>query len=56
MMTVKTYIKESLIPGAGLGCFAAEFIPKDTLIWRFNPHIDRKLSKDKVNTFLDIEQ
>jgi SET domain-containing protein len=56
MMLVKTYIKESTIPEAGLGCFAAEFIPKDTLIWIFNPSLDRDLSEHQLGGFSSLEK
>lgn len=55
-MIVKTYLKESTIPGAGLGCFAAEFIPKDTMIWIFNPGLDRDLSEYQLGCFSKVEQ
>ena len=55
-MIIKTYLKESTIPGAGLGCFAAEFIPKDALIWIFNPGLDRDLSEYQLLGFTKIEQ
>lgn len=45
MLKVKTYLSESKIPGAGLGCFALEFIPKGTLIWEFDPQIDRRYTE-----------
>lgn len=31
-------IQDSTIPSAGKGCFAGEFIPKDTMFCRSNPH------------------
>jgi len=39
MLTVKTYLAPSAIHGIGL--FAAESIPANTIIWKYNPHIDR---------------
>ena len=38
MLRVRTYIAPSAIQGIGL--FAAGFIPKDTLIWKFYPGFD----------------
>lgn len=43
MLQVRTYIGPSPIQGIGL--FAKEFIPKDTLIWRFTPGFDFTLNK-----------
>lgn len=52
MLLVKTYIKESSIPGAGVGLFAAEFIPAGAKIFeeggftvRFSPEDFQKLPK-----------
>jgi SET domain-containing protein len=38
MLRVKTCLQHSEIHGLGL--FAAEFIPKDTLVWDFDPGFD----------------
>jgi len=46
MMYVKTKIGPSKINGIGL--FADEFIPKETVIWKFNPLIDLCLSKSDL--------
>lgn len=45
MLIVRTYIGKSSIHGIGL--FAAEFIPKDTIIWELNPEIDIIISLEK---------
>lgn len=45
MLKVKTRLKMSTIPDAGLGLFAEEFIPKGTLIWELDINIDRLISK-----------
>jgi len=50
MNLVKTYIDRSPIEGIGL--FAAEFIPKGTLIWEIGD-IDRIMSRDE---FLSLEE
>ena len=34
MLTIKTYIRESKIPNAGLGLFSFEFIPKGNIVWK----------------------
>jgi hypothetical protein len=46
MLMVKTYIGPSKIKGAGLGLFAAEFIPKGTTTWRFMPGLDLIVPED----------
>ena len=49
MLTVKTYLAPSSIHGIGL--FAAENIPADSLVWQFNEHIDRIYPED---LFLEV--
>ncbi len=46
MLLVKTKIGPSPIHGIGL--FAAEFIPKGTRTWTFNPHLDKFYSAAEV--------
>ena len=43
MILVKTKIGPSKIHGMGL--FASQFIPKGTMIWKFVPNLDIKISK-----------
>jgi hypothetical protein len=38
MLLINTYLEKSTI--AGIGLFAAGYIPKGTLIWKENPSID----------------
>ncbi|MBF0561154.1 MAG: SET domain-containing protein [Alphaproteobacteria bacterium] len=47
MLQVKTYISASSIHGIGL--FAAEPIPKGTVIWRFDERIDRRFTRAERN-------
>ena len=56
MLLVKTYLKESGISGAGMGCYSQEFIPEGTIIWEFNPLIDRAYLKSQVDTFTQSEK
>ncbi|MDX1775953.1 MAG: SET domain-containing protein [Desulfobulbales bacterium] len=49
MLTVKTYLAPSVIHGIGL--FAAESIPANTIVWQYNNHIDRVYTE---KLFLDI--
>jgi uncharacterized protein len=46
MLLVKTKIEKSKISGFGL--FADQFIPKGTIIWRFNPMVDKKIHKSII--------
>lgn len=46
MLLVKTKLAHSAIHGIGL--FADEFIPKGTIIWKFNPVIDITLCLDQI--------
>ncbi len=55
MLKVKTYIRESIQLGCGMGCFADEFIPANTLIWEYNPLIDRRFTDIDLEKFTDLE-
>lgn len=55
MLQVKTHIKESTIPNAGFGLFASQFIPKDSLIWIFNPIVDKVIKVNSLQYLNDIE-
>ena len=48
MLLVKTKLNLSSIHGIGL--FAGEFIPKDTIIWKFNRLIDVRCSEEEIET------
>lgn len=56
MLLVKTYIKESTIPGAGMGCFSSEFIPKGAKIWELNTKLDRVITQSEFDSFTDLEK
>jgi SET domain-containing protein len=45
MLNVKTTLGSS--PIAGTGLFAAEFIPKGTVIWQFDPMIDQVYTEEQ---------
>ena len=51
MLCVKTKLQVSRISGIGL--FANEYIPKGTIIWKFEPSIDVLLSKEEINRLSD---
>ncbi len=52
MLLVKTKIGPSKIQGSGL--FAAEFISKGTLIWKFAPGFDMAIDKTEVEKLPEI--
>ncbi len=49
MLLVKTKIGPSKIHRIGL--FADQFIPKGTIIWKFTPGFDLKLTEKQIKTF-----
>ena len=44
MLTVNTYLAPSSIHGIGL--FAAELIPANSIVWQYNEHIDKIYSEE----------
>jgi len=44
MLTVKTYLAPSSVHGIGL--FAAENIPAQDVVWKFNDHVDKQYSHE----------
>jgi len=46
MLLIKTTIGPSKIHGTGL--FAAEFIPKGTIFWRFDPKTDEAYTREEA--------
>lgn len=55
-LLVKTFIQESKIPNAGIGCFAAEFIPQGTKIWELNTALDRIYTQQDLDRLSELEQ
>ena len=47
MFTVDTYISESI--GKGLGVYAVNYIPKDTIVWEYIEGIDLKIHVSKIS-------
>lgn len=47
MLLVKTYVDRSNIQGIGL--FANQFIPKGTIIWRYNSIVDKIVTEYEIN-------
>ncbi len=52
MLLVKTMLKPSKIHG--IGVFAAQNIRKGTVVWKFNPAIDKKFSEDEIALFPEV--
>ena len=55
MLLIETYIQESSIPNAGLGCFTKYEIKKGTKIWELNPFFDRIYTEDNLKNMTDLE-
>lgn len=55
-MKVRTKITISSIPGAGLGCFAEEFIPAGTMIWEFSHGFDKCFTEKELQMVSRIER
>lgn len=49
MIIKRTIVKQSLISGAGLGCFLNEDVKENDVIWKFNPRFDLLFSEDEVS-------
>jgi SET domain-containing protein len=57
MLLIKTTVKESKIPNAGVGVFLAEPVKKGQIIWRFEPTVDIIISAEKMsNLHPDIQR
>lgn len=54
MLFVKIKVGPSKI--AGLGCFADEFIPKGTIIWKFVPGFDLKFTEEEIKKLPQVVQ
>ena len=48
MLLVKTSLRQS--PLHGLGVFSEEYIARDTILWQFNPLIDRIIDEAEMAT------
>lgn len=53
MFTVDTYISESI--GKGLGVYAVNYIPKDTIVWEYIEGIDLKIHVSKISKLNSIQ-
>lgn len=56
MLLFRTEVKVATDPRMGLGLFATEFIPKDSIVWKFVEGIDIKVSIDEVEQMSEAQQ
>ena len=56
MLLFKTEVKVATDPRMGLGLFATEFIPKDSIVWEFVEGVDIKVSVDRVEQMSEAQQ
>ena len=54
MLIVKTEVKPS--PIHGLGCFAAQKIPKGEVVWEFHPEVDRRYTMQEALRLPQVAQ
>ena len=46
MLVVETYLKE--VKGSGVGLFSKNFIPKGTVVWKFNFMVDKIINEEDI--------
>ena len=56
MFLFRTEVKVATDPRMGLGLFATEFIPKDSIVWEFVEGVDIKVSVDRVEQMSEAQQ
>lgn len=56
MFLFRTEVKVATDPRMGLGLFAKEFIPKDSIVWKFVEGVDVKVSVDRVEQMSEAQQ
>lgn len=56
MLLFRTEVKVATDPRMGLGLFAAEFIPKGSIVWEFVEGVDIKVSVDRVEKMSEVQQ
>jgi SET domain-containing protein len=56
MLLFKTEVKVATNPRMGLGLFAAEFIPKGSVVWKFVEGVDIKVSINTVKQMSKAQQ
>jgi hypothetical protein len=56
MFLFRAEVKVATNPKMGLGLFATEFIPKDSVVWKFVEGVDIKISIDEVEQMSEPQQ
>jgi SET domain-containing protein len=56
MLMIKTVLGPSTITGAGIGLFADEDVPKDTLVWKYNPVFDLHFDQKTIDLMPEINR
>ena len=56
MLLFRTEVKVATDSRMGLGLFAAEFIPKGSIVWEFVEGVDIKVSADRVEKMSEVQQ
>ena len=56
MFLYRVEVKVATNPKMGLGLFAKEFIPKDSIAWKFTEGIDTKISQSQFSDFNDAQK
>lgn len=56
MFFYRTEVNIATNPKMGLGLFAKEFIPKESMVWKFIEGIDIKISIEQLNQLNDAQK
>lgn len=56
MLLFKTEVKVATDPRMGLGLFATEFIPKNSVVWKFVRGVDIEIAIDEVEQMSEAQQ
>jgi len=56
MFLYRVEVKVATNPKMGLGLFAKEFIPKDSVVWKFIEGIDLKIPVEKIEILTDVQR
>ena len=56
MFLYRVEVKVATNPKMGLGLFAKEFIPKNSVVWKFIEDIDLKIPVEKIEILTDVQR
>jgi hypothetical protein len=54
MIVIKTHIKET--ENKGIGLFASEFIPKETIWWKETPEFYKVITPEEYNSYTELQK